>query len=660
MNFKRAFWLLLAFASACTFSQKIKDGETAFNRMQYAVATRMLEEEYNASRNEQAKARKAYLLGKSYTRLQEYRLAAEWYEKAAKADYGPEAWGNLGEIYMMAEEYDKAATTYEMIRQKAGSSQDIDRKILICRQAKANKSKPLEWFVERMPENSEVSDYSPVLYEKDYIVFSSERINSTGKDVYNWTGEKYSDIYIMLKGGSEARKFDSNINTDENEGSVCFTSDMNRIYFTRCTGNGIGDDHCKIYYSDRINEVWSEPVLLPFIRDKINYGQPALIEKDSVLIFSADIVQPGGTKDLYYSELYADGNWSEPDLLPSTINSPGNEMFPTADADTLYFSSDYLPGFGGLDIFRTYLRKDRSWTPAENLGYGINSGGDDFSFMPDRESRAREGVLLQGYFSSSRQGSAKDDIYRFLKIMIKEVSPVDTVPLAPTVKQLYVTVKTKTPVYNTPDDPNSGVAGYSPLPKTLIKITESGGKKIAEEKSDANGFYLSEIPVNTNLIVLGAYPGYLNASREIKAGDAVFKPGENSVTINVELVLDKIYLEKEVNLENIYYDYDKWDIRPDARPTLDKLARILKDNPQINIQLSSHTDCRGSDDYNIELSQKRAQSVVNYLSQSGIDGMRLVAVGYGESFLIDTCACETCSEDQHLKNRRTTFKILKK
>ena len=139
-----------------------------------------------------------------------------------------------------------------------------------------------------------------------------------------------------------------------------------------------------------------------------------------------------------------------------------------------------------------------------------------------------------------------------------------------------------------------------------------------------------------------------------------FENGETSKTINVELILDKIYTDQEINLKNIYYDYDKWNIKDEAKPTLDELTKILQDNPQINIQLSSHTDCRGTDEYNLELSQKRAQSVVEYLIYKGIDSTRLIAAGYGEKQLIDLCKCENCTEIQHQTNRRTTFKILKK
>ena len=642
----------------CSFSQKIKDGEMAYSRMQYAVAVVMLQDEFEKTRIESAKARKAYLLGKSYLRLQEYSESNEWFVKAANLGYGPEAWGNLGDGLMMTEDYGGAIKAYQTLKEKSGASQELERKILLSRQAMANKTSPLEWLVERIPENSEVSDYAPVIYEQDFIVFSSERVSASGKDIYNWTGEKFSDIFIMMKNGSEVRKFDSNINSGENEGAACFTRDMNRIYFTRCTGNGVADDNCKLYYSDRINEVWSEPEMLTFIKENINYGQPALLEKDSVLVFSSDIAQPGGTLDLYYAELMSDGNWSDPEPLPASINTPGNEVFPTTENDTLYFSSDYLPGFGGQDIFRTYLRTDRSWSAPINLGYGINSGGDDLSLVPDRTAKPREGVLMQGFFVSSRQGSAKDDIYRFSKIAT--IKPKEDTVVVPPKRSVFITVKTLTPRYHITDDPNSGRAGLIPLPNTLIKVTGRDGTKVAEARSDGNGFYLTEIPMDANLIVIGAQAGYLNTSIDVKAEDARFKDGETSATINLELVLDKFFVDKEVNLENIYYDYDKWDIRTDARPTLDKLVKILKDNPQIRIQLSSHTDCRGADDYNLELSQKRAQSVVMYLEQSGIDKSRLVPVGYGETSLIDTCPCEKCSEDQHLTNRRTTFKILKK
>ncbi|MBP6234620.1 MAG: OmpA family protein [Saprospiraceae bacterium] len=653
--------LSLLIQLSCSFSQKIKDGEMAYERKQYAVAASMLEEEYIATKNQALKGRKAYLLGQSYLKLLEYRDARSWFEKAIGHEYGAEALGKYAESSKSIEEYESAIGAYRQLISMTGRKQELEREILLCQQAMTSKLKSSEYQIERLFTNTTVSDYSPVIYENDFLVFTSERKESTGKDIYNWTGERFADIFIVQKNGSEVKRFDSAINTSQNEGTPWFSKNMETMYFTRCFGAGAGDDFCKLMVSKRVNDIWGEPEVLPFTRDKINYGQATLVENDSILVFSADINEPGGPLDLYYTELYSDGSWSEPEPLPESINSQGNEMFPTGDGDTLYFSSDYLPGFGGFDIFKTYLRSDKKWSIPINIGFGINSGGDDFSFIVDYQAKKKTTVVQQGYFTSSRAGSGKDDIFRFFKLR-QEPTPVlvETEKEKETKRELYITVRAFTPLYKISDEPNSEIVGKSPLAETFIKITDEVGQKISEAYSDKNGFYFTQAPEGKTLKIIGARLGYLNASKISDTRNILFKEGETSKTISVELILDKIYADKEINLKNIYYDYDKWDIKDEAKPTLDDLVKLLNDNPQINIQLSSHTDCRGTDEYNIVLSQKRAQSVVDYLISKNIEAQRLIAIGYGETQLIDKCVCETCSEDQHQINRRTTFKIIKK
>ncbi|MFZ1749887.1 MAG: OmpA family protein [Saprospiraceae bacterium] len=661
MMFSRLFFIyLVTLLFSCSFSQKIKTGEMAYERRQYATAIGLLEPEYNESRSEAAKGRKAWLLANCYNRLLEYQESKSWYEKAVAANYGVEALAGYAKTAKILEEYELAIAIYQKLGEVSGRKQETDREILLCRQAMDYKSRKPEYQVERIFENSTVSDYSPVLYDEQYLVFTSERKDATGKNVYLWSGEKYSDIFIMAKSGSEVRRFDAAINSDHNDGTPWFSKDLNTMYFTRCYNEGSGDDYCKLLISNRINGVWDDANILPFVTDKVNYGQPTLIENDSVLVFTADIAEPGGPTDLYYVELYEDGSWGVPEKLPASINSQGNEKFPTGDGDTLYFSSDYLPGLGGYDIFKTYLREDGAWTIPINMGYPINSGGDDFSFTVDYKAKPRPRIIQQGYLTSSRSGSGKDDIFRFAKLMPEP--PKEPVIIAiDSKKDLFITVRTFTPVYEIEDDPNSKMTGRLALGETLIKWNEEAtNEKIAEDYTDKNGFYFKEAPSGTSIKVIAAKLGFLNASKIIDTRNVVYNSGEKSKTINVDLILDRIYPDKEINLKNIYYEFDKWDIVAEAKPTLNELIKLLNDNPQVNIQLSSHTDCRGELDYNQELSQKRAQSAVDYLILGGIAKSRLIARGYGESQLVDQCPCESCTEDQHQSNRRTTFKIIKR
>jgi len=649
----------LFFLNACSFSKKIKDGEMAFERKQFSIAIEMLEEEFEEARNEAVKARKAYLLGMSYHKIIEYETARLWFEKAIQHKYGTEALSRYAEVCKNLENYEEAIKTYQQIGTITGRMQELQREILLCNQALSYKSAKPEYQIERLFENSSVSDYSPVLYEDQFLVFTSERSEATGRDVYKWTGEKFSDIFIMQKGGSDIRKFDASVNTTDNEGTPWFSKDMQRMYFTRCNAQGNSDGWCYLVSSERKQGIWEEGLALPFVKDGVQYGHPTLIENDSILVFSSDMLLPGGAKDLFYSQLLEDGSWTEPEKMPAIINSEGNEVFPAGDHDTLYFSSDYWPGMGGFDIFKSYLRSDGTWTVPENLGYPINSGGDDFSFIIDYNAKSRPKIARQGFFSSSRSGQGKDDIYRFAKlapIATKKdtmISPSKNAPI------LFVVVKTFTPVYQYADDPNSEITGKSPLNNVLIQFKSTSEVSLANAYTDANGFYFVQVPAGQIIQILGAKSGYLNNEVFLDTKNITIDSSEATYTFNVELVLSKLFVGKEITLRNIYYDFDRWEIRDDAKPTLDELANLLNLNPQIKMQLSSHTDCRGDESYNLELSQRRAQSVVSYLTEKGIAATRLTAVGYGESRLLDTCVCQLCTEEQHQANRRTTFTILK-
>ncbi len=646
--------------ASCSFNQKIKDGEMAYERKQYYVAIQLLEEELKNNKSEAVLARKSYLLGQSYMKVQKYNEAQKWFQRAVESKYGVEALMGAAKSSVYLEDYGSAIDVYKKIGEQSGRQQESQREVQKYQSALDNKKKGSDYVISKLINNSDVSEYAPAIFDENFLVFTSERFESTGKNTYLWTGQKFSDLFIMYKNGSEVKRFDSQINSENNDGSACFNASMNRMYFTRCVSEqSTSDDFCKIFVSNRLNGYWDEPQVLPFILDKINYGQPTLIENDSVLVFSSDLDEPGGPKNLYYAELFEDGTWSLPEEMPATINSPGNEVFPTGDKDTLYFSSDFWPGQGGFDIFKTYLQEDRSWSKPINMGSPINSGADDFSFVVDYFAQRNSKIVHQGYFVSSRDGNGKDDLYSFKKLKIQKDTTIIDKKIDPK-KLLYITVKTFTPKFATEDEPNSGIVGKVALGETLIKLENLEGKTISTGYADNNGFYYTLVPLNTSVKLVAAKLGYLNSTKTIMKEEIIFSDDETSKTINTELILDKIFVDKEINLSNIYYDFDKWDIKDEAKPTLDVLVQLLKDNPQIKIQLASHTDCRGGDEYNQELSQRRAQSVVDYIVNKGVAATRLVAKGFGKSKLIDICECGSCTEEQHQTNRRTTFSILKR
>ncbi len=399
---------------------------------------------------------------------------------------------------------------------------------------------------------------------------------------------------------------------------------------------------------------------MPFFKEKIRYSTPSLSPYGKTLFFASNDPDGWGGYDLYESKMTADG-FVEPKIMARTLNTMGNEAYPVLDGDTLYFASDFHTGMGGFDIFKTFKLKDGSWSSPANMKPPINSGYDDFTFVIDNQSVKKEGVLQQGYFTSNRiGGKGNDDIYKFER-RVPPPRPVVVVPDKPKVpvkivykNTLDIIVLEK--VFQSADNPNSKVLGRKPLAGS--KITMNIGGKKREMTVNTEGVVSIDLDDNTDYTFMASNEGYLNNSAKFTSRGLGKDPANPIQKFEVEIVLDKIYKNREITLDNIYYNYNQWDIRTDAEPTLTKLAETLVENPAIKIQLSSHTDCRGKDDYNGTLSQKRAESAVNFLISKGIASERLVAKGYGESQPAIGCECTKCSEDQHQANRRTTFKVL--
>lgn len=645
--------------AACTYTQRIRDGRTAYERKQYAVATKMLEKEYKKAKSRVEKGKLAYLLGESYKAINKSDQSIGWYEIAYNNQYGVDALKEYAYALKRSEQYDEAMNAFKELGMEIGSPYEYRREILASNRAKTwsgDKRLQQEYNVEVASFNTGFADYAPVLYKGRSLVISSDRKASLGDDTYNWTGNDFSDLFLVDLETDNVTAFAEPINSENNEGTVSFTPDYSEVYFTRCFGPKREDAYCKLMMAENTGgESWSIPRVLDFVEDGINYGHPSISADGRTLYFASNHPDGWGGYDIWMSERQEDGSWGEPDLMSRSINTIGNEKFPYIDQDTLYFSSDFHPGMGGLDIFRTYRFPNGSWAPAKNLKIPVNSGADDFGFIVDHNAPQRSGVLQQGYFTSTRDnGIGNDDIYRFEKL------PPPPAPPTPEPEEIvykmildgYVLEK----IYAEPGNPNSRVLARKPLPGSTVEITMGKEKKTVEIGED--GLFTLELDEDTDYSFLASMEGYLSNDAEFSTKGIGRDPETPEMRFEIEIVLDKIFFDQEIVLENIYYDFDRWEIREDAEPTLNELAANLKLNPQISIQLSSHTDCRGIDRYNEDLSQKRAQSAVDYLIAQGIDASRLSAKGYGESQLAVDCICSRCTEEEHQENRRTTFKIL--
>ncbi|MEL6988387.1 MAG: flagellar motor protein MotB, partial [Bacteroidota bacterium] len=408
--------LLLVFG--CSFVEKIKDGETAYDRKQYAIASKMLIDEYESSNFEDQKGRKAFLIGECYHHMNDNKNAVQWYAKSYKHKYGNVALKKLAFALKKDEQYERAFKSFDLLMQEEGNSLEYRREATACQQAadwRDNIDKN-EYEVDLTSFNSANAEYAPFVFGADQILFTSDRKSSTGDSKYQWTGNDYSDIFITNKNSSSASLFDQVINTESNEGTIVFSKDREVVYFTRCDSEGEDDSYCKLMTTRRKGNRWLEPLILPFTEENVNYGHPALSSNDSILFFSSNHPDGKGGYDIYFSKLTNEG-WQEPVNLGDRINTLGDEKFPSIHNDTMYFSSDRHIGMGGLDIFKTYVDEySEQWTPPLNLRAPINSGGDDFAFVVDEFSVLRGRTIQKGFFTSSRtSGMGNDDIYSFEK-----------------------------------------------------------------------------------------------------------------------------------------------------------------------------------------------------------------------------------------------------
>lgn len=648
---------------SCSFTQKVKTGLQAYEVKQYAVAAQLFQEEYEASGNPTDKAKLAFLAGESFSKLNDQPNAATWYSTAAKEGYGNEAKEKLAESLKRQEKYEEAIGVYEDLLKTSPGNAAYRSGITVSKQAidwQKNKNKRIE--ITHPEFNTSASEYSAQPIAKGRILFTSDRDSKHNAETYLWTGRSFSDLYVWNQPTRKVEEFDNKINSAENDGTAILSPNGQVLVFTRCYVNNEYDAWCKLMMSMKRGDEWTDPVAFLFQKEKANYGQPAFAANGTTLFFSSDVEGGLGQHDIYYTQLDEKGDWIEPINMGSLINSAGEEEYPTVYKDTLYYSSDHFAGLGGLDIFKTYLDQNGKWAPPINLRAPINSGADDFGYVVDTFSKADKKVLLSGYFTSSRGGvSQMDDIYAFTvhvdSTASTVITPVDTaVAEKPINYQLFLVIKVVEPVYSVKDDPNSPKLENRPLPNGPVIISE--GVTDQRMTSDQFGEILFKLDWNKNYTFTARYRDHLAATVTINTAEIVKDPEKPSITLNRTLVLDPIFKNKEIVLENIFYDYDQWFIREDAKPSLNALSAILKANPNIRIQLTSHTDCRGTDEYNLDLSQKRAQAAIDYLVSTGIQPKRLEAVGMGESALAVNCVCENCTEAEHQKNRRTTFKII--
>lgn len=494
--------------------------------------------------------------------------------------------------------------------------------------------------------NTPSAEYSPV-YLNNELYFTSSRGN--GK-VYEATGTPFTDIY---KVASRAANVDlatvaplpAGINSENiNDGCVTFSPDGKLMIFAKGnSGKRKGTADVDLYLSRFRNGAWTEPIPLNINDPDAWDSSPSFSPDGRTLYFASNRRGRGreragyGGTDIYSAQMDSRGRFSRVRNLGPEVNTPGNELFPYVAEDMkLYFASDGHPGYGGLDLF--VVKRANGKTVIENLAQPVNSSGDDFGMFLFRADR--------GFFTSNREGGkGDDDIYTF----INEDPNLKVV-------NYYLQGVTYTP---------DSLGKLRILPNTKVSLVDSNGDVMQDFVTGNDGKFLFRVYENETYDLVGETDGYLVKrqpySTQGKGVDpSTLKDLVTNITLDTLMVLDKIELNKIFVLENIYYEFNEYFITKTAAKELDKLAQILSDNPEIKIELSSHTDSVASVEYNHELSQKRAESAVNYLIQRGISPDRMIAKGYGELRPIarNTNPDGTDNKAGRDKNRRTEFKIL--
>jgi peptidoglycan-associated lipoprotein len=488
--------------------------------------------------------------------------------------------------------------------------------------------------------NTPFAEYAPV-YSNGELYFTTSRGN--GK-IYEATGTPFTDLYKV-----ETNAANVNMSTlaplpdfindpNVNEGCVTFTPDGKTMIFAKGnTGKRKGTNDVDLYLSRYRNGQWSEPQPININLPDAWESTPALSPDGRTLYFSSNRKGGYGGLDIYAAQMDSRGRFGRVRNLGPEINTAGSELFPyVSENGKLYFSSDGHPGYGMLDIF--VVNRVNGKTVVENLGQPVNSPADDFGiflFKPDR-----------GFFTSNREGGkGDDDIYTFVN-----------------------------------EDPNLKVVNYflqgityimrkdstrEILPGTRVSLLDAEGTVMQDFVTGNDGKFLFRVYENEDYTLMGEADGFITKRQPFTTvGKSVplesLKELVTNITFDTVMVLDRKERNKIFVLENIYFGYDSADIRKDAAIELDKLVVLLNDNPDLKIEMSSHTDSIASEAYNLQLSQRRAESTVNYLIRKGIDPSRLVAKGYGESKPIarNTNPDGTDNPIGRQKNRRTEFKIL--
>ncbi len=592
-----AIVLLAVMLGGCR-GAKLSTANEQFDRGEYFEASKTYRKVYNrlTKREERPlRGEVAFQMGECYRKLNMSARASAAYQNALRYGY-PDSTAQLYLAQSLHAEgkYPAAIKNYEEYLQK-----DPDNALALvgldgARMGNAERGRHSRYVVRNAkPFNSRRSDYAPMFADAtaDLLYFTTTNEKVTGDRKSEITGMKKGDIWMARKNEKgewlRPEPIEGELNTEFDEGIISFTPDGSTMYLTRARREPNAPTGVEIFTSQRSDASWSAAQKLEITADTLsNYGHPSVSPDGAYLYFSSNMPGGSGGYDIWRINLKERGGSLE--NMGQFINTAGDEMFPYMRTDSImYFASDGHPGYGGLDIFRAELTPSGGWK-VENMGKPVNSAADDFGIT-------FEGKAEKGYFSSNRDdGRGYDHLFSF------ELPEL----------QIWI----------------SGWVldrDEEPVPDAVIRIVGDDGsnqKQIAKN----DGSFRFPLARGVNYVMLAGAKGYLNAKQQFTSDTA-----EEDAEYSVDFILASI--TKPVVIDNIFYDFDKATLRPESKAALDEMAQIMRDNPNITIEMASHTDRHGTEEYNLNLSERRAKSVIDYLISVGISADRLQHTGYGES-----------------------------
>lgn len=613
--------LALVSTSLCAQTTATKKADKLFNQYKYVAAT---EEYLKLVDNGKADSYVYKQLADSYYNIFNTAEAVKWYAKATESNQDAETYYRYAQMLKGNSKYAEANAQMKKFASLAPNDQRAKTFLENPNYTAQLLDKAKLFDVKILDINSEKSDFGAILYDNT-LYFSSAR--NAARKVYGWNKEPFLDIYkadYNTDGTLTNPTTVDALNSKYHDGSVTVSADGNTLYFSsdsfreasfqKNKSANLKQGRNNLYKATKEGDSWASITALPFNSAAYSISNPSLSRDGKTLYFSSDMPGSIGGVDIWKVKVNTDGSFGQPENLGTKINTEGTESFPfiSDDNTTLYYASSGKPGLGGLDIFKADLAKG---TEALNLGKPVNTEKDDFAFSFNKDKKI-------GFLSSNRNGN--DDIFG--------ATPLCGVQL------LALVTDAKTSAI---------------LSNATVAIVDETSNVIATEQSNEKGEVRYAIACDKAYVIKASKEGYESNTF------AVAKSDEPQTTVNAALnPIEAIVTDTEVLLQPIYFDFDKHEITQAAATELDKLVQVMKSNDKLIILAKSHTDYRGSDAYNLALSDRRAKATAQYIISKGIAANRITGKGYGRTEPKVDCK-DNCSQEQHAQNRRSEFLIVK-